>query len=1095
MLTETYEQIKILKSGEQSNSEVVKIKDISTKKHYVMKIIKGINTPLYNVLFEREVGALTKLRTCKHIVRLENFDTYNDKKYGKCGRVFLEYIEGETLKNIDVMDLNNPQKFNIIQQLINAVQVAHENSIIHRDINPKNIMITQDYQVKLIDFGISKIKDMVNTDTTYQFATNIYAAPEVHKHSENATEKSDIYSLGVVLYYLFTGGEPPNSEYIESDIYKTGGIDIELKEIIVKMVKNNPKDRYENIFDVKKSLLKLFGRYSKTNKTFVFSLSTGKIDHMRNLSLIPKNGKYDEIVSNIYEEFLESYIAVENENTNEEKFYLYGQHYYFLCLYDDRKQIFDVAKVFKLQPFKKEQIKKKAMFVNGDVRIVLSGNNTPGKNNNFELTINSRDQKKEYLSSLNVNNEYSKNFFAWHKLLEIIEDEYKRNVLRFNYYSVKVENNYCIFSIQEEDYHNLEENKNEEIMFIYENGDGKKISIIEIGFLNKFYTVKGRFYLKIKLSTNKIRLPRKGVICEDYRRNLSLISREMKALKSFNNEDYASPSNLKSIFSGIETSSYFNAPDSLSFFNKNLDAAQKRAVTKALNSQDISLIQGPPGTGKTNVIIEILRQILNKNKNGQIFKQNILLVSQAHAAVDKMLEDLDEYSDDHNKVIRIGRDENLSEIVRKKYSVDYAQSKWVKKIINNSNSFAKRLLDSMDINIGDFDRYCEAFSELKFSKEKESDFNKEAKSFVNYFEKKYRDHLLKKDFKSLMIQREWVSRIVGRMDIQQHFIKNAVIVSGTCTGVVSNYIIKDMVFDFVIIDEAAKATFPELLVSIIRAKKIIMVGDHKQLPPILDDKLIMNSKQAFDESKLDYKTLYDSIFMKLFNHLPKENKQILNTQYRMHPAIGTMISQLFYENHISNGVPIAKRIHNIELYKGKAIVWIDTSSSPERAEEKILKTYTNLLEANIVKEQLKTINNNLNGETCDVGVITPYSGQKNLIRNEIQQTVYENIHGNVVVNSVDAFQGGQKDIIIYSTVRSSNDHKKIGFLKSEERLNVAFSRAKKLLIIVGDAKFLSEITIEENKFPQIIKYIKENEKYCEIIDYISMQKHRIGEAK
>lgn len=72
-----------------------------------------------------------------------------------------------------------------------------------------------------------------------------------------------------------------------------------------------------------------------------------------------------------------------------------------------------------------------------------------------------------------------------------------------------------------------------------------------------------------------------------------------------------------------------------------------------------------------------------------------------------------------------------------------------------------------------------------------------------------------------------------------------------------------------------------------------MVGDHRQLPPVLDEELIKNSKQTFIESNLDFNTLYNSIFMKLFEHLPSENKQVLNTQYRMHPTIGTMISQLF----------------------------------------------------------------------------------------------------------------------------------------------------------------------------------------------------------
>ncbi|MCC5912455.1 MAG: protein kinase [Clostridiaceae bacterium] len=1082
-----FETIRLLKSIKNSYSQVSVIRDTVTEKHYVKKIIKGINTPLYNVIFEREVGALTKLRTCEYIVKLEHYDTFNNQTYGKCGRVYLEYIDGDTLENTDVLELSNIDKFRIIEQLISAVQVAHENSIIHRDINPKNIMITQNKQVKLIDFGISKIKDMVNTDTLYQFATNRYAAPEVHKHSENATEKSDIYSLGAVLFYIFTGNEPPLADEFEAKLIESGGIDIDLKDIIQKMIKLSPEDRYNNIFEVRKSLLKTLNRFTKSNKNFVISMSTGKIEHMRNLSLVPNSGKYQDLINNhIFEDFLESYVFVENESKTDELYNFYGIHYCFKCIYNDKHQVFEVIKVDKLQPYRREELKKKAMFINGNIEFILNGSRVPA-NNNFELTIMAKDSKKEYLSSSNVNNEYSKNFYAWHKLLEIMEEECKSKVIRISYNSFEVKESLCIFSINEQDYYLLDESDTE-ITFIYEMDDSKREKTYEIGNYKSFYIDEGKYYLMVNLSAKNLKkkLPQQGVICEDYRKNIALINRQKRALNAFNNEDYVSTSNLKSIFSGIQPSSFFNAPNKRNYFNENLDPAQKKAVSKALNSQDIALIQGPPGTGKTNVIIEMLRQILESNQQGYIFKQKILLVSQAHAAVDKMLEDLSECENDNNKVIRVGRDENLSDMVKEKFAVDYAQARWVNNIVEKSNTFANKLLSSLKISKGEFDKYCESSVEIEFSKEKKGEQYEEATSFVNYFEKKYKEHLDKKEFKSIKIQRDWVKRIIGRNDVQQHFIKNATIVSGTCTGVVSNFIISDMIFDYVIIDEAAKATFPELLISIIRAKKIIMVGDHKQLPPVLDDELINSSKQVFEKSNLDYSTLYNSIFMKLFNHISNENKQVLNTQYRMHPTIGTMISQLFYDNQISNGVPLADRTHNIEQYKGLVIVWIDTSKCSDKYEEKISTTYRNSLEANIVKEQLKFINSDITDCKYDVGVITPYSGQKNLIRSEIQQIDCNNIEGKVVVNSVDAFQGGQKDIIIYSTVRSSSEHKNIGFLKSEERLNVAFSRAKRLLIIVGDADFLCNSITNENKFPQIIKYIHANNESCKIIDYLTM---------
>lgn len=332
----------------------------------------------------------------------------------------------------------------------------------------------------------------------------------------------------------------------------------------------------------------------------------------------------------------------------------------------------------------------------------------------------------------------------------------------------------------------------------------------------------------------------------------------------------------------------------------------------------------------------------------------------------------------------------------------------------------------------------------------------------------------------MLIQKAWSNKIKSNAELERYFIKNSAIVAGTCTGFVSNNSISNMVFDYLIIDEAAKATFPELIISIVKAKKIILVGDHKQLPPVLDENLIKRSRKKFNDSNIDADTLYSGIFLKLFNHLNDKNKQILKTQYRMHPVIGTMISDLFYSKEISNGVEEEDRIHNIKEYEGFAIVWINTSNCPNKGENEVSKTFRNELEANIVREQLKLINKNSHDD-IEVGVITPYSAQKNFIKNEVMNINTNNIKGAVPINSVDAFQGGQKDVIIYSTVRS-NTKNKIGFLKSEERLNVAFSRAKKLLIIIGDKEFLSRRNIKYNRFPEIIDYIEKNEK-CKVIDY------------
>ena len=302
------------------------------------------------------------------------------------------------------------------------------------------------------------------------------------------------------------------------------------------MVKLSPEDRYDNIFEVRKELKKLFNRFTKQNRTYIFSIDSGKIVHMRNLSLVPNSDNFADIIENyINEDFLEAYIFIENDDEEdkiEELYTLYGIHYYFECYYDDKNQIFRITKVDKLQPYKREQIKRKAMYVNGDVKFILGGKRIPS-NNNFELTISTKDSKKDFLSSSNVNNEYTKKFFAWHKLLDIMEIEYKKNVIRVNYDSFKIEDNVCVFSINEQDYYLLDENK-DEITFIYENTKDKRNKVVEIGNLKSIYIDNEKFYLKLNnINTGlKSKLPKIGVICEDYRRNLSLINREKKALNS-----------------------------------------------------------------------------------------------------------------------------------------------------------------------------------------------------------------------------------------------------------------------------------------------------------------------------------------------------------------------------------------------------------------------------------------------------------------------------------------------------------------------------------------------------------------------------------
>lgn len=201
-----WKAVENLKRRGDTNSVVDVLQKKDSAEFIVRKVIYGIESPLYQAIFTREMRALYRLNKCQNIVKILGDDyLVSSKTKEKVGIIYLEYIKGVDLGKVRIENLSSKEKFSIIKQILDAIEISHSNGIIHRDLNPNNIMITDDKQVKVIDFGICKINDMISTETVYAFGTNAYSAPEVHQHSENATEKSDLYSIGAIIYYLFTG--------------------------------------------------------------------------------------------------------------------------------------------------------------------------------------------------------------------------------------------------------------------------------------------------------------------------------------------------------------------------------------------------------------------------------------------------------------------------------------------------------------------------------------------------------------------------------------------------------------------------------------------------------------------------------------------------------------------------------------------------------------------------------------------------------------------------------------------------------------------------------------------------------------------------
>lgn len=577
------------------------------------------------------------------------------------------------------------------------------------------------------------------------------------------------------------------------------------------------------------------------------------------------------------------------------------------------------------------------------------------------------------------------------------------------------------------------------------------------------------------------------------------------------------------------------------FFNEKIDDSQQLAVRKALATEDIFLIQGPPGTGKTSVITEIILQILDKYPNDKI-----LISSQSNVAVDNVLTRLSRVSSKEIKCVRIGREEKIEEDAKQfeiekailnwqKLIQSKSLKNWenyqqknehllsgVKKITNieeireqsqEIQALSKKLTQVVERVNSEliiskdnpaFQEFSDTALELIYEKQiLEKKILEAIEKYVSKFGIEYPEHKrlndwINEEYKALQdivgenrenfekyiklkkLNEDWNEKLKRKQqDLISFFIEGVNVIGATCLGV-ANF--KDRNFDWVIIDEAGRSTAPETFVPMSKGKKIILVGDHRQLPPIIDQEL---QERALNEKQIQKRVLEVSLFEYLYENLPKSNKITLNHQYRMHPDIGNLVSHLFYGNEVSSQrVNKEEKQHQLSQFD-KSVYWISTSDVPmEKSQERENgKSRSNPYEAKVIKAVLSKIQQDCEDNHLykEVGVIAAYRSQIAILESSIapnDRQVWKNLH--ISIHTVDAFQGGECDIIIYDLVRN-NRPKKLGFTSDDRRLNVALSRARQLLIIVGNDNMAYQGKTPNgipNPFKPLIEYIEEQSEFC-----------------
>ncbi|MGD1698768.1 AAA domain-containing protein [Dapis sp. BLCC M229] len=294
-------------------------------------------------------------------------------------------------------------------------------------------------------------------------------------------------------------------------------------------------------------------------------------------------------------------------------------------------------------------------------------------------------------------------------------------------------------------------------------------------------------------------------------------------------------------------------------------------------------------------------------------------------------------------------------------------------------------------------------------------------------------------------------------DLRKIYLDNANVIGITCVQAASRSFAEEFnSFDVVIIDEVSKCTPPEILIPALKGKKLVLVGDHRQLPPMLNDNTVEEIAEEMKITKEELNFLEESLFKTHFEAATEKIKQMLTIQYRMHPNIMGAINQ-FYQHRLQCGLlePDQQRAHNLGgkiIQENRHIMWVKMPQLENFIEQKEGTSPFNEKEVDVIEKLCTEMEKSWSVKIAEglprkeLGIITFYNAQLRLIESRINPENFPSLH--IRTGTVDRFQGMERQVIIVSMVRN-NQEGKVGFAKKPERVNVAFSRAQELLVIIG----------------------------------------------
>lgn len=456
---------------------------------------------------------------------------------------------------------------------------------------------------------------------------------------------------------------------------------------------------------------------------------------------------------------------------------------------------------------------------------------------------------------------------------------------------------------------------------------------------------------------------------------------------------------LKDILLGTAKAGVLHRPVAFDHINL-LNASQQKALQTVVDSTDVAFIHGPPGTGKTTTLVQAIRYTIKEEKQ-------VLVCAPSNAAVDLLV---DKLSEQGLQALRIGHPARVTE---------------------------QSLSKTLDHRISTHANYKELRNLRKKMEQVRSMALKYKRKF-GYHEKAQR-RLLMQEAKLLKTD----------ADLLEFYIVNDLLqaMDAICCTLIgaSHPVLRGKKFKTVFIDEAGQSLEPACWVPLLRSERAVFAGDHQQLPPTI---------KSVDAAR---NGLAKTLFQKGIEKQP-ERVSMLQVQYRMHEKIMEFSSRYFYNDSLIAHESVRTHLLRTHL---PAVTFIDTAGCgyDEKQDPETLSRL-NAEEAALLIRQAEALAEQIGvpawlEEQITLGIITPYSAQVDQLHKLAEaSSTLEPLYRYININTVDAFQGQERDVIIIGFVRS-NDKGEVGFLADIRRTNVAMTRARKMLIMIGDSATLS----------------------------------------